>query len=478
MAAQLDAVALDMPLATPAITHSTYDRHHPAGVVHLGLGAFHRCHQALVFDQLLQSGDMRWGVVGVGMRASTLVNTLREQDGWYPVRFQSAAPQWHWVGAVVQTLMASSQRAEVVAAISAPSTRWLTLTVTEKGYTAELATLLVDGLRQRFANSLPGLTVASCDNVHHNGDALKVLCLNAASLELDFLSWLHSDCRFPNSMVDRMVPAASDALAKQAAAELGAERSEGAIACEAFWEWVIEDQFADPSDAHALRQAGVMVVPDASPYEQAKLSLLNGAHSAIAYVSLAAGWHTVAEFMSKPAARHWLQQLMTQELALGTTRPDCQLYIDSLLARFSNPALAHQVLHIAADASQKIPQRWVTAIVKGLEQGLLPRHLALAAAAWMQCVVGIHTAGQRLLMADPIAHELQALVQQAGLRSDLASANDTVQTLGRMQSIWGAQIASNSQWLAAVAQALQELRERGAGAVMQQTLVHRERCYV
>jgi len=330
----------------------------PTGVLHLGLGGFHRAHQAMVFDALLRAGDARWAVTAVGMRQTTLADGLAARGGRYPVRVADAQGQaWHWVEAVRRTLVAARERDAVVRAIAEPALRWITLTVTEKGYGPELAALLVDGLRARRAAGGGGLTIASCDNLRDNGHALKRLVLEAAaelsgggaddapverpSDGLDLVAWITATCAFPNSMVDRIVPAPTLALQQQAQAELG-PLADHALVTEGFWEWVIEDRLHDPADAQVLRSAGVQVVDDVRPYEDAKLRLLNGSHSALAVLGVLAGWPTVDAFVADPLARGWLQGLMREELGPGLRRTDWPDYANALLQRFANPALRHR----------------------------------------------------------------------------------------------------------------------------------------
>ena len=267
------------------------------GVVHLGLGAFHRAHQAIVFDDLLRSGDMRWGIAAFGMQSDRVSAVLADAGGWFPVSTNAPPHVWRWVGSIWETGVVSANRAQAVEAIAAPDTRWLTLTVTEKGYTPWLADLIVDGLSHRFTRGLGGLTIASCDNLLGNGRHLKACCDEVAeALSPKLAHWIHLNCRFPNSMVDRIVPAPTPESVTMATQALG-EPAPGAVVAEPFWEWVIEREFCDPTDADVLARVGVTVVDDVSPYEFAKLQLLNGAHSTIAFVGGVAGLDTVYQAM-------------------------------------------------------------------------------------------------------------------------------------------------------------------------------------
>ena len=286
------------------------------GVVHLGLGAFHRAHQAMVFDQLLREGDMRWGIHGVGMTQPGLVNKLRAQDGLYAVRVAGAnGIEWHVPGALWQTSVATTERQNVLNVIAAPSTRWITLTVTEKGYTPALAQLLIDGLRLRQAAGQAGLTIASCDNLQGNGHKLKaIIHATASSQDAELMTWIDARCAFPCSMVDRIVPAATDEVAAAAKEALGMQ-DECALSTETFWEWVIEDNFVDPSDAALLSRCGVRVTSQVHSYEEAKLRMLNGSHSAMALMGAITGRAHIANCIGSDHIKEFVHRLMTQEVA-------------------------------------------------------------------------------------------------------------------------------------------------------------------
>ena len=217
----------------------------------------------MVFDQLLRQGDSRWGIHGVGMTQPGLVNKLRAQDGLYAVRIAGAAGvEWQVPGALWQTSVATTERHSVLNAIAAPSTRWITLTVTEKGYTPALAQLLIEGLRLRHAAGHAGLTIASCDNLQGNGHKLQALIhATATAQDAALMQWMDTHCAFPCSMVDRIVPAATDEVAAAAKDTLGLI-DDCALSTETFWEWVIEDKFVDPTDGALLAQCGVRVTPD------------------------------------------------------------------------------------------------------------------------------------------------------------------------------------------------------------------------
>lgn len=455
-------------IAARGIAVPRYLRSGAAGVVHLGLGAFHRAHQALMFDTLLQRGDARWGVLGVAMRSTGLADALAAQDGLYAVQVASnAGVQWQLGGAIWQTCVAAREPAQVVQALAAPSTRWVTLTVTEKGYAPELAQLLVQGLAARHAAGLPGLTLASCDNLAHNGRKLQALCIDAAQAESPMLAqWIGKACAFPNSMVDRIVPAATGQRLAAATQALGVA-DQAALGTEAFWEWVIERRFADPKDGEVLAAAGVTVVDDVAPFEEAKLRMLNGSHTAMACMGAVAGWPVISDCIAQPAVRRFVHGLMTQEVGPQLSRPDWPAYRDALLARFANPELQHSVHQIATDSSQKIPQRWPPSVTGALRTGQSAERLAFAAAAWMRYLRGSDEQGQPYAMSDPMADTLKALA--------LAHAGDaaaTVQALGTLPAIWGEALPQHTQWLARVSHWLAQIHQRGVLAALDQLHSH------
>ncbi|MDB5743524.1 MAG: mannitol dehydrogenase family protein [Polaromonas sp.] len=416
------------------------------GVVHLGLGAFHRAHQAMVFDQLMRQRAGRWGVFGVAMRSTWLADALAQQHGLYSVQVNSREGRsWQVVGALLDTCVAAREAARVIAMIAAPSTRWVTLTVTEKGYGPGLAALLVQGLAARREAGGAGLTIASCDNLTGNGGKLRKLCIERAAQESGALAgWISQACAFPDSMVDRIVPAATPERLQEAADALGVADA-CALGTECFWEWVIENRFADPRDGQALASVGVKVVADVRPFEQAKLHMLNGSHTAMACIGAVLGLPTICDCVTQPDIGQFVHGLMTDEIMPHLSRPDVAGYRDALLARFANPALKHSVHQIATDNSQKIPQRWPPSVSAQLAAGGAVEHLALAAAAWMRYCLGEDEQGDPYLLSDPLATALQASALQH--RGD---APATVQALLGIGDIWGAGLPQDSRWTSRV----------------------------
>jgi fructuronate reductase len=432
------------------------------GVVHLGLGAFHRAHQAMVFDQLLREGDMRWGIHGVGMTQPGLVNKLRAQDGLYAVRVAGAnGIEWHVPGALWQTSVATTERQNVLNVIAAPSTRWITLTVTEKGYTPALAQLLIDGLRLRQAAGQAGLTIASCDNLQGNGHKLKaILHATASSQDAELMTWIDARCAFPCSMVDRIVPAATDEVAAAAKEALGMQE-ECALSTETFWEWVIEDNFVDPSDAALLSRCGVRVTSQVHSYEEAKLRMLNGSHSAMALMGAITGRAHIADCIGSDHIQEFVHRLMTQEVAPHLSRADWADYRDALIQRFGNPYLKHSVHQIATDSSQKIPQRWPPSVLGQMAKSQSFEHHALAAAVFLRYTLAKDEQGKAYALNDPQAESLMAIgANQA------TEPHACVRALLAREDLWGKELAASEAWLERVSYWHDQVLHQGVDATV------------
>jgi fructuronate reductase len=431
------------------------------GVVHLGLGGFHRAHQALVFEQLMGQPGTPWGVLGVAMRSTAVADVLAAQDGLYAVSTShSEGRRWQVVSSLLATCVAAREPQRVIAALAAPTTRWVTLTVTEKGYGPELAALVNAGLDARRRQGLGGLTLASCDNLSHNGAALQRLCTeHARPSDPALADWIATHCAFPSSMVDRIVPTPTAQTRLDAAQALGLQ-DDCALATEAFWEWVIEDRFVDPNDANALRSAGVQVVADVSAYETAKLRMLNGSHSAIAVIGAVLGLATVDQCIRQPHIHAFIHRLMTQELMPALTRPALPDYRDALLQRFANPALGHRVHQIATDSSLKIPQRWMPAALAALQRGRPVECLAFAAAAWMRYCQELDDSGAGYAMNDPMAAALRHTAEWSAGLSPAVAAQAFLAHVG----IWGHELAASTLWQQRVAHWLGRIRAAGMAA--------------
>jgi len=386
------------PLIDPATTE--------VGVLHLGLGVFHRGHQVGYTEEAMAAtGDTRWGICAAGIRSRATVDALAAQDGLFAVLVRDGRPEpveLRVYGALRETLLG----AEVVERLADPRITVVTLTVTEKGYLPGSAVIewLAEGLRRRAAAGAGPVTVLSCDNLPRNGRVVGD-AVRAAAGELR--GWIEENVAFPSSMVDRIVPYVRPEDLEAAAAGLGVT-DRAAVATEPFRQWVIEDRFA--ADRPAWERAGALIVPDVTPYELMKLRLLNGAHSLIAYLGLLHGCETIAEAVSRDDIAAAVRALMDEDVTPTLPVPegfDLEAYKRSLMARFANPALRHQTTKVAEDGSLKLPLRLVTVLRERLAAGATPAHAALAIAAWMRWV----SVAPRL--DDPLADRLRAAAADA-----------------------------------------------------------------
>ncbi|VXC44792.1 mannitol dehydrogenase family protein [Sphingomonas sp. AX6] len=407
---------------------------HGTGIIHLGIGAFHRAHQAVYTDDVLASAGGDWRITGVSLRSASVRDQLEPQYGLYAVlELGNAGERLRVIGAVDRVLVASEQPDAVIAAIADPATHIVSLTVTEKGYCHDPATGRMDPHHPAIARELTGgavetaigylakglraradagdgpVTLLSCDNLPHNGVVLgQVLRDYLTASDPDLIDWIDAHVRTPATMVDRIVPASTPDDLDRVEALLG-QRDEGAVKAEPFSQWVIEDDFAGPRPA--WETAGAQFVADVRPFELAKLRMLNGAHSTLAYLGLIAGHETVDQAVADPAIRDVVDRLMREEAA--TTLPvvaglDPHAYADALLARFANPALRHKLIQIAMDGSQKLPQRLLGTIADARAKGIDPHAAITGVAAWMRHVERVGRA-----IDDPMADALGRIPESA-----------------------------------------------------------------
>ena len=380
------------------------------GIVHIGIGAFHRAHQATYTDAAMNIDGGNWGICGVSLKSPNVYDQLAPQNGLYGVKVVSAKPDsWRIVGSVREVLFAQNSIAEVIAKIARAETKIVSLTVTEKGYAANdpASTLgvLLAGLYERFRKRGEPITVLCCDNLPENGRLLQARIEQLAEkLYPSILPWLHQSVRFPSSMVDRIVPATDAQDYADAAAAFGMQDL-GVVRAEPFTQWVIEDNFA--TSRPAWGKVGVQFVSDVRPFEKMKLRVLNGAHSVMAYMGVLAKRETIFDAINDPAISTAALAYMGEAQTTLDPVPGTDLaqYQSQLLERWHNPATKHRCAQIAMDGSQKIPQRLVAVAQDRLAKSLSIKATATGIAAWV-CYL-YHSKGESL--ADPIAPQIAAL---------------------------------------------------------------------
>jgi fructuronate reductase len=423
-----------------AVRRPSYALAQRSRIVHLGVGAFHRAHQAVYTDDAMVAGARDWGITGVSLRAPQVRDQLAPQDGLYTVtQSGNSGHEIRLIGAIRHMLVAPDDPLAVIEALAAAETRIVSLTLTEKGYhrqpdlsldwaaapvardlhggTSSLYGLLARACALRRKRALPGMTLLSCDNLADNGPQLQRLLLQFLErFDPQTAAWVRRECMCPATMVDRIVPATTDADRHWLADQLGVQDA-AAVMTEPFRQWVIEDRFAGPRPPWEV--GGAQWVSRVGPYETAKLRMLNGAHSALAYIGLARGHELVAQAIADPPLAALIDVLMRAEAARSFTpapEQDLDAYADLLLARFANRARPHRLAQIAMDGSQKIPQRWLETLRSAQSQGRRCDALLQALGAWIAYV-----RGDRFTVEDPAAPELAQLWREHGV-SGIAGA--------------------------------------------------------
>ncbi|GLY00002.1 mannitol dehydrogenase family protein [Actinoplanes sp. NBRC 101535] len=418
--------AESLPAVTPGLVRP--------GIVHLGLGAFHRAHQAEFTEAAVAASGGDWGIVGVAPRSRAVLGALREQDMLYSVlTVGDGDDRARAIGILAGLGHAAGDPHGVLTAIADPGIRIVSLTVTEKAYRMDPAgrLLLDDALRAQLTGAAPAtsipallargilarqaagagpLTVLCCDNMQGNGARVRGLVEQALDVAG---AALPSGIGFPSTMVDRIVPATSEDHRRRAALALGAQDAVPVVA-EAFTQWAIEDDF--PGGRPDWAAAGAILTDDVAPWETLKLRALNGVHSAAAYLGALAGREMIADALDMPGMITLLRRLIAEDIA-PTVRPPAGVtvveYGETSLTRFANRELGHRTLQVAMDGSQKLPYRLLGTIQDRRDAGAGPGWAALVLAAWMRFARGYADSGATLPLDDPLATRIRAALADA-----------------------------------------------------------------
>ena len=468
---------------TEASAGLPYDRSAiTAGIVHLGVGAFCRAHIAAYVHDVLRT-EPSWGIIGASLRRSAMRDALAPQDFLYTLAVQSASgTASRVIGSILDVLDATTQRQNLIAAMIDPGIRIVSLSVTEKGYCHDPATgrldpnhpdvlhdlahpaapvtapgLIVQALEVRKSRGIAPFTVLCCDNLPENGKTTEQIVVGFAQLRHQGLAdYIASEVAFPSTMVDRIVPATTEADRKLILDMTGVADA-WPVMTEPFSQWVIEDRFR--TGRPQLETAGAQLVGDVRPFELMKLRMLNGSHSTIAYLGYLAGYEHVNEAIADPAIRTLIHEFMTEEVmsTLPSVLPSLGAYRDALLERFGNPALRHRTWQIAMDGSQKLPQRLLATIRDRLAQGQPVRRAALGVAAWMRYVTGVDEHGNKIDVRDPLVSRLQDIV-----KSSKGGPDRLVDGLLGVEEVFGNDLPRHKGFRAELTGHLSLLLRRGA----------------
>lgn len=474
------------PLSRPAAAPRYRPEDHGVGIVHLGLGAFHRAHQAVMTDAALAQRGGDWRIVGVSLRSRDIAARLNAQDGLFTVLERDGTGTTARVIGAIDRVIAADPAA-TLDALCDPAIRIVTLTVTEKGYGIDLSTrqpdlanpviaadlaspetptgvlgLLVAAIvRRRDRGDLP-LTLLSCDNLPENGALLRagVVGFAARAHGAALADWIAAHIAFPSSMVDRITPASTPETAAEALRQTGVHDL-AAVETEPFAQWVIEDRF--PTGRPAWDAGGALFVDDVTPYERMKLTMLNGSHSMLAYAGVLSGRRLVRDVMADPALAALVHRHLAAAGGLLPPLPgvDFTAYAAALAARFGNLAIAHETAQIASDGTQKLPQRIFEPAVRALDSGAAVRPFAFATAMWMRFCLGHHDDGSSFALTDPRAGELADAARRGGV--DAAAVSDA---LHRLPHLVPARLAQDAGWRAHVEDVLASALTNGCRAAV------------
>ncbi|KAK1989812.1 mannitol dehydrogenase domain-containing protein [Colletotrichum falcatum] len=469
----------------------SYDRNGlKEGIVHVGVGGFHRAHLAVYIDQLIQKHEQRnWAICGVGLRPNdaAMRDVLAAQDHLYTVIERSAKGSFaNIVGSINSFLYAPDDREAVIAKMAHPDTHIVSLTITESGYyynenTHELQSehpdiqhdlanedapistfgFLYAAMARRHAQGLKPFTVMSCDNMQKNGSITRHMLESFARLRNpDIAKWIAEEGAFPNAMVDRITPSTTQNDIKSLSDNFGIEDA-WPVVTEPFMQWVIEDKFSDGRPP--FEKVGVQVVEgvhEVEQFEKHKLRLLNASHSAMAYPGQLAGFKYVHEVMEHPTYRKFVWQMMQEEvkpLLPEIDGVDIDEYCNTLMERFSNPTIMDGIPRVALGASGKIPQFIMPSIAEAIWTTGPLRRLCFVAGAWFRYLNGVDDAGNAFEVDDPMREELQALAKAGG--------NDPRHLLS-VKVLFGDDLRADDRFINEVAKAMELISKDGVMATL------------
>lgn len=482
-------LAFDTLARLPAgVQRPDYDpRACAVGIVHLGVGNFHRAHQAVYTDAVLHRSP-GWAISGVSLRRPDMRDALAPQDGLYTLlEHRADAPaSLRVIGSLRECRVAPDAPWAVVERLADPAIRVVSLTVTEKGYARRADGTLDESdaavhhdlgcaaqggpgprsvwgllheacaLRQR--RGAAGFALVSCDNLSHNGDTTRALLRQYAALRSAAVArWIEASLSFPNGMVDRIVPHTTPELRDGVQGALGLHDA-WPVGTESFTQWVLEDRFVAGRPPWEL--AGVEFVDDVTAAEAMKLRLLNAAHSLIAYLGVPDDLATVDAAVGRPVMARFIDRFWHDEAIAALPpawQPRALAYVRDLMPRFANPSLAHRTLQIASDGSQKLPLRWWPTLRERLNRGQSVEGVAIGTAAWIRYLHGVTRAGLGYEVVDPIAGSLCRVVRDAG--EGCAAQVDALMSL---PGVIDADLAADARWRAAVSRHLEGLMRHGS----------------
>lgn len=456
-----------------SIAKPGYDRSEiTVGIVHFGVGGFHRAHQAMYVDRLLEQGDANeWGICGVGVLPGDrrMADVMAAQDGLYTLLALRAdgGREARVIGSIVDYRFAPDDPEGVIELIAAPTTRIVSLTITEGGYSIgdagpdSVFGLVTAALERRRERGLPSPTIVSCDNIEGNGDVAREAFTAYAEREHpDLAAWMAEHTRFPNSMVDRITPATSPEVIETVRSEFGID-DEWPVAAEPFTAWVLEDHFSDGRPR--FEDVGVMVVDDVMPYELMKLRLLNAGHQALCYFAYLAGYRLVHDAAGDPLFAAFLKRYMDEEgtpTLLPVPGIDLPEYKETAIERFANPGVRDTIVRLCFGSSDRIPQWLLPVVRENLKSGAPIALSAAVVASWARYAEGVDEQGEPIDVQDQLADTLVPLAKSQ-LENPTAFIENT--------ALFG-DLAQQPRFVEAYLWALESLHENGSRATLEQLM--------
>jgi fructuronate reductase len=489
MKKQLDYSTLS-DCSTPTITPNYNPKAHGCGIVHIGIGAFHKAHQAVYTDDVLNLHGGDWRITAVSLRNTTARDQLSPQGGLYTVvEKMDDSVTCRVIGAISQVLVAPENPAAVIIELASPSTKIVTLTITEKGYCQVKGELdlqnvqiqrdiqqpespttmpgfIVAACLLRMHNKQSGITVVSCDNLPHNGDITRRVVIGfAEKINHELANWIRDNISFCSTMVDRIVPATTELDIIDTSNYIGLN-DRATVICEPFRQWVIEDNFC--TDRPRWEDAGALIVSDVLPFEKMKLRLLNGSHSALAYLGFLSGHSFIHEAIADKNIHALIEHLMNQEITPTLSIPEnfqIEQYKKTIRARFANSQVPYKTTQVASDGSQKIPQRLLAAAAELIAQQTYPKVIPLLIAAWFRYLEGVNEQGESYEINDPKAPLLVAIAFENRFNSHL-QISKLVDCLG----VFPSTLTASQQFMADIEFWLNVIHSKGIAHSIQQCI--------
>lgn len=462
---------------------------HASGIVHIGIGAFHKAHQAVYTDDALNKYGGDWRITAVSLRNPTARDQLAPQDNLYTVIERGDdSTSYRVIGAIEKVLVAPENPSVIIELLAHPTIKIVTITITEKGYCQingsldlthpdiqhdlqhpttprTMAGFIVAGCALRRQKDLPGLTIISCDNLAHNGQVTRNTVLHfAEQCDPSLAEWIKNHLGFCSTMVDRIVPATTEQDIDSLKEYLGVD-DQAAVVCEPFRQWVIENNFC--TERPRWDEVGVMIMDNVTFFEKMKLRLLNGSHSTLAYIGFLMGYEYIYQAIADPVLYSFIEKFMDEEVTSTLYVPpgfDLDIYKATIRKRFANSQIPYKTMQVANDGSQKLPQRLCATAIDLLNKNQPLKFISFIMAAWIRFLSGKDEMGHSFDIKDPKAFELM------NLAGNIYSGEVHYKKLSEILAIVSPKLIEHREFVDSVASWLAGINEMGIKATLEKCL--------